>query len=67
MASCDICGCALEGYPNNASPFRGVCCSRCNSLYVVPARICQCALGRMLTDEELGGVIRYADQRRHTI
>jgi len=37
---CVLCGCELSGYGNNAEPLaEGLCCNKCNSEKVIPARI----------------------------
>ena len=37
---CCICGTEFVGYGNNAEPIRkGVCCDRCNALFVITSRI----------------------------
>jgi hypothetical protein len=37
---CSICGKDIDGYGNNAEPYkRGRCCNRCNKKYVIPHRI----------------------------
>ena len=42
MTKCVICNYAVEGYGHNPDPFakEGRCCSECNWMYVIPARIC---------------------------
>ena len=36
---CSICGAEYEGYGNNAHPYDGRCCDRCNGTVVLTARI----------------------------
>lgn len=37
---CAICGEKINGYGHNAYPVvEGTCCSKCNMVYVIPARI----------------------------
>ena len=37
---CCICGTEFVGYGNNAEPIRkGICCDRCNALFVIPSRL----------------------------
>lgn len=37
---CSICGEKINGYGHNAYPVvEGTCCSKCNMVYVIPARI----------------------------
>jgi hypothetical protein len=39
---CSICGDTLSGYGNNADPVNdGRCCSDCDIVYVLPARIAE--------------------------
>lgn len=39
--TCCICHKDFEGYGNNPSPYKnyGRCCDKCNSNYVIPARV----------------------------
>lgn len=40
VEKCCICGCEIYGYSNNARPYKeGVCCSDCNAIFVIPARL----------------------------
>ena len=40
VKKCVICGCIIYGYGNNAEPIKkGICCNRCNKLFVIPKRI----------------------------
>lgn len=38
---CCICGIEINYYGNNPAPIKtkGVCCDRCNQIFVIPARI----------------------------
>ena len=36
---CSICDEEFQGFGNNASPFKGVCCDECNGMHVIPARM----------------------------
>lgn len=37
---CCICGEPIEGYGNNAEPYKkGRCCDACNMKFVIPARL----------------------------
>jgi hypothetical protein len=39
MHICSICKTPYQGYGNNADPFEGRCCDRCNKEIVIPARM----------------------------
>lgn len=42
MKKCTICKEEIKGYGNNAEPIKeGICCSQCNDLFVIPARLNQ--------------------------
>ena len=36
---CSICTEEYTEYGNNAEPFQGRCCNRCDNAFVIPARI----------------------------
>lgn len=36
---CSICHEPYMGWGNNAAPFPGRCCSDCNDMHVIPARL----------------------------
>jgi hypothetical protein len=38
---CSICKGLYVGWGNNAAPYYGRCCSDCNDMYVIPARIAE--------------------------
>lgn len=55
---CAICGEEFEEYGNNPYPFGGErCCNDCNALAVIPARLRQSELDRMLTEKELKDIL----------
>lgn len=40
--TCSICNKKVNEFPNNAQPINnGICCSECNTKYVIPTRIKQ--------------------------
>jgi hypothetical protein len=49
MAKCVICGDKIDGYGHNPAPVkkRGRCCSFCNDIRVIPARL------KLLTTQEI--------------
>ena len=50
---CCICNELILGYGNNAMPYRnGLCCDRCNRIYVIPYRIKQTDMKEVKSDAQ---------------
>lgn len=50
---CCICNELILGYGNNAMPYRnGLCCDRCNRVYVIPYRIKQTDMKEVKSDAQ---------------